>query len=48
MVGTKLGTAELSVIESRDGGNKPKGLLAFFIFVLPSDDNFDSRKCNSE
>jgi len=43
-----MGHTRVSVIESRDGGNKPKGLLAFFIFVLPSDDNFDSRKCNSE
>jgi hypothetical protein len=43
-----MGALELSVIESRDCGNKPKGLLAFFIFVLPSDDNFDSRKSNSE
>ena len=34
MVGTKLGTAELSVTESRDGGDKPKGLLAFFIFCI--------------
>jgi len=41
-VGTKWGTLELSAMERRDGG------LAFFIFVLPSDDNFDSRKANSE
>jgi hypothetical protein len=31
-VGTKLGTVELSGMESRDGGDKPGELLAFFIF----------------
>ena len=30
----KLGTAELSVIGDRDGGDKPKGLLAFLFFSV--------------
>ena len=30
----KLGTAELSVIEGSRGGDKPWGLLAFFIFAF--------------
>jgi hypothetical protein len=34
VVGTKVGTAELSVLEGYRGEDKPKGLLAFFIFVF--------------
>jgi hypothetical protein len=34
VVGTKLGTAELSVIDGYRGDDMPKGLLAFLIFVF--------------